>query len=630
MAVLKCTVCGGELEVNADRSVGVCKFCDSVITIPKEIDRKGNLYNRAVFLRQNNEFDKAMAVYEDILKEDNTDADAHWGLVLSKFGIEYVTDPKTQELVPTCHRGQKAPIVSDPDYLAALEYADAAARDVIEKEARRIQEIQTKILEISRKEPPYDIFICYKESDETGNRTEDSILAQELYFELQKKGYKVFFARKTLESKLGAEYEPIIFAALNSAKVMIVLGTRAEHFNAVWVRNEWSRFMSMAKTEDKIIIPAYRGMSPYELPAELSALQSQDMAKIGFMQDLTDGIERCLRSRRSVAKQTVEKEKQAEVSSERMLENAATYLRLGHFKAAAEAYTTITEKWPENYQGWWGLIVCQTHDFSAIGLKASENTNCRTWFGYVKKLVEPEKLTEMEKVYVEYLQKAAGPEAKEDIRQVTGMVSEYKKKNKDLQNRIGQIDREMREKGKSAVEALQNFDEMIARSKKDLKKREANYTKAKVINTISRVIMVLGAILLLSTAIGLVQGILFGAVGLLLGYLIWHYAGSGRNQMKLLSEGIKKEQEKLLELCETQKRVKSNDDASASRLKKQKETCQKEQTELRQKIAACEAYLSLGEEAIASFWFSERCGAIGVEQACDSQIRECRAAAYTS
>lgn len=101
MAVLKCTICGGELDVNADLSVGVCKYCDSTITIPKELDRKGNLYNRAVFLRQNNEFDKAVSVYEDILKEDNTDAEAHWGLVLSKFGIEYVEDPKIQILRST-------------------------------------------------------------------------------------------------------------------------------------------------------------------------------------------------------------------------------------------------------------------------------------------------------------------------------------------------------------------------------------------------------------------------------------------------------------------------------------------------------------------------------------------------
>lgn len=145
MAVLKCTFCGGELEVNADLSVGKCKYCDSIITIPKELDRKGNLYNRAIFLRQNNEFDKAVSAYEDILKEDNSDAEAHWGLVLSKFGIEYVVDPKTQERIPTCHRTQTQSILADPDYLAAIEHSDAETRKVIENEAARINKIHTNL-----------------------------------------------------------------------------------------------------------------------------------------------------------------------------------------------------------------------------------------------------------------------------------------------------------------------------------------------------------------------------------------------------------------------------------------------------------------------------------------------------
>ena len=54
-------------------------------------------------------------------------------------------------------------------------------------------------------------------------------------------------ARKTLERALGSEYEPIIYAALQSARAMVVLGTKAEHFNAVWVRNEWSRYRELIK-----------------------------------------------------------------------------------------------------------------------------------------------------------------------------------------------------------------------------------------------------------------------------------------------------------------------------------------------------------------------------------------------
>ena len=365
MAVLRCSVCGGELELNADMSVGTCLYCRSVITVPKELDRKGHLYNRAVFLRQNNEFDKAELVYEDLLKEDNEDADAHWGLILSKFGIEYVKDPAMGEYFPTCHRTQTDPILSDPDYLAAVQYADTESKQIIKAEAEKIASIQRHVLEISAKEPPYDVFICYKESDAAGNRTQDSVLAQELYFELCKRNYRVFFARKTLESKLGTEYEPIIYAALNSAKVMVVLGTCAEHFNAVWVKNEWSRFLKMAakKRGEKVVIPTYRDMSPYELPLELSNLQAQDMSKIGFMQDLTDGIDRVLHKSsppNPTPSSTLNSTRDADV----MVARADTFLRLGNFAKAIEKYQEVTNLFPDDYRGWWGAFVSRTENLT--------------------------------------------------------------------------------------------------------------------------------------------------------------------------------------------------------------------------------------------------------------------------
>ena len=39
----------------------------------------------------------------------------------------------------------------------------------------------------------------------------------------------MFFSRITLESRLGQEYEPIIYAALRSSKVMIDNGTKPEY-----------------------------------------------------------------------------------------------------------------------------------------------------------------------------------------------------------------------------------------------------------------------------------------------------------------------------------------------------------------------------------------------------------------
>ena len=294
MAVFKCKMCGASLDIDPELTVVECTYCESKQTLPKLTDEKrNNLYDRANHFRRNNEYDKAMSLYEQILNEDNTDAEAYWSIVLCRFGIDYVEDPQTHKRIPTINRMQNSSIIADADYKAALEHADAYQRSVYQEEAKTIDGIQKGILEVAQKEDPFDIFICYKETDSAGRRTHDSVLAQQLYHELTNEGYKVFFSRITLEDKLGVAYEPYIFAALNSSKVMIALGTKAEYFNAPWVKNEWSRYLALIKKgEKKMLIPAYRDLDPYDLPEEFSHLQAQDMSKLGFMQDLIRGIKK--------------------------------------------------------------------------------------------------------------------------------------------------------------------------------------------------------------------------------------------------------------------------------------------------------------------------------------------------
>ena len=313
MVVLKCKMCGGDIELSEDKTFGTCEYCGCTMTLPKiNDDQKAAIYNRGNHFRRIGEYDKALAVYERIVSEDNTDAEAHWCCALSRFGIEYVEDPSTYEWFPTCHRLSFDSFLEDVDYLAALEYSDGITRRQYQKDALKIAEVQRGILAVSQKEEPFDVFICYKESDENNNRTIDSTLAQDIYYQLTDKGYKVFFSRITLEDKVGTEYEPYIFAALNSAKVMVVVGTKPEYLNAVWVKNEWSRFLQlMKKDRSKVIIPCYRDMDPYDLPEQLSVLQSYDMAKIGFVQDLLRGISKIVGKNQGETKPTVSVVQQA-------------------------------------------------------------------------------------------------------------------------------------------------------------------------------------------------------------------------------------------------------------------------------------------------------------------------------
>ena len=304
MAKIHCKMCGGQIDLQSGMTSGECPYCGSLTTFPKiDTPQREQLYNRAEHFRQVNNFDKAVSSYEAILNIDSEDPEAWWGLLISKYGIEYVEDPVTHERIPTCHRVQYESILADPDYLNALKYAVGYDRDIYEKEARRISEIQKNILRISAQEKPYDVFICYKETTDGGTRTRDSVLAQDIYFQLTKQGLKVFFSRITLENKLGQQYEPYIFAALNSAKVMLVIGSRREYFDAVWVKNEWSRFLALKKNDSsKLLIPCYRDMDAYDIPEELAMFQSQDMNKIGFMQDLLYGIMKVVGAGRNEAK----------------------------------------------------------------------------------------------------------------------------------------------------------------------------------------------------------------------------------------------------------------------------------------------------------------------------------------
>ena len=356
MAIFKCKMCGGSLEVQDGMTVCECEYCGSKQTIPSNSDENiRNLYNRANILRMKAEFDKAEDLYEKILQLNSTEAEAYWGLILCKYGVEYVEDPKTMKRVPTCHRTSYDAITVDDDYKNAIYYASVEQKSVYEAEAKAIDEIQKGILLISQKEDPYDVFICYKEADENGKRTKDSVIANDIYYQLTQQGFKVFYAAITLEDKLGSEYEPYIFSALNSAKVMLVLGTKPEYFNAVWVKNEWSRFLRlMKKDRSKLLIPCYRDMDAYELPEEFAHLQAQDMSKIGFINDIVRGIKKVIvkDEPKTVVKETVVVGDSVAAGIAPLLKRAAMFLEDGDWDRAHELCDQILNTDPENAQAY--------------------------------------------------------------------------------------------------------------------------------------------------------------------------------------------------------------------------------------------------------------------------------------
>ena len=442
MSIFKCKMCGGTIEFEPGATVGVCDSCGTKQTLPRlDDDKKANLYDRANHFRRNNDFDKAMGIYEQILNEDKTDAEAYWSLVLCRYGIEYVEDPATHRRVPTVNRTQYTSVFNDEDYKSAIRYADAAQRTVYETEAKAINEIQKGILEISQREEPFDVFICYKETDANGRRTSDSVLATDLYHQLTQEGFKVFFSRITLEDKLGTAYEPYIFAALNSAKVMVVLGTKPEYFNAVWVKNEWSRYLALIRGgARKVLIPAYRDMDPYDLPEEFSHLQAQDMSKLGFMQDLIRGIKKLTEADKPTAKETVVVQESA-ANTAPLLKRAFIFLEDGDWDSADEYCEKVLDLDPECAQAYLGKLMADLRvrkqeqladcdepfddrdNFRKV-IRFGDETLCTTLAGYIAHIKQRNEEARLNELYTAARQHMDAARSETDYKQAAEQFAE--------------------------------------------------------------------------------------------------------------------------------------------------------------------------------------------------------------
>lgn len=286
---LRCQSCGGAIRPVS--SVCECEYCGVTNIICGDTGKYIDLLNKANSLRQRCEFDKAFRVYDEILENNPPFADILWSQTLCEYGIEYVQDPVSSKYIPTLHRIKDESITASSTFLDALELCDEEQKEKLIAAAEEIYKIQKEYLNIAANEKPYDVFICYKETDDkTKTQTKDSEIGSQLYDKLSKLGYKVFFSKVTLQGKLGIEFEPYIFAALKSATAMVVIGTESEYFEATWVKNEWSRFLRLKEdNKNKQIFFACEKIE--DLPRAFSLKQAQLLGEEGAIENLAANID---------------------------------------------------------------------------------------------------------------------------------------------------------------------------------------------------------------------------------------------------------------------------------------------------------------------------------------------------
>ncbi|MGM9605528.1 MAG: hypothetical protein ACI3XG_10770 [Faecousia sp.] len=137
MAILKCKYCGGNVSAFPDNALGTCSRCGATMTLPRG-NQNAAAHNCGNYLRRAGKFDQALAVYQKLLQEDETDAESHWCSALCRFGVQYVLEEDSGEYLPTVARPEGGSFLESGEYLAALANSGGAVQLQYEKEAARI------------------------------------------------------------------------------------------------------------------------------------------------------------------------------------------------------------------------------------------------------------------------------------------------------------------------------------------------------------------------------------------------------------------------------------------------------------------------------------------------------------
>lgn len=373
MGALKCKMCGSNLEIEDSITVCKCEKCGTSQTVPDiEDDKELKLFERAGRLRFNCDFDKAAGIYNTITDSYPEEAEGYWGLILCKYGIEYA-DNASGKKVPVCHRISYDSVMDDEDFELVMENSDSESRAIFREEAKIIEENRNKYIQIAESEQPYDIYISYRAKDDNGDKTAVSEIAGHLYNKLTSAGYRVFLSEAALKGKKRSECEPYIYSALNSANVMLALGTSYDDYNDVWVKNEWNRYLEIAeKNKNKCLIPCYKDVDEYDIPKEFAGLKVCQLGNDDTFNNIMAEIANVVKPE-SVNQPAPEPEK-AEPAEEIELEEIEIIEPVNINKLLDEGFSAISDKnWkkanklffqvldeePDNSKAYWGQLLVQ-------------------------------------------------------------------------------------------------------------------------------------------------------------------------------------------------------------------------------------------------------------------------------
>lgn len=179
MYFLKCKFCGASLTTNENDNIIRCTECNKYNTLASSIDeRKASLIDRANQLRQARKFDRAISVCQQLLSENEKDAEIYWLILLCKYGVNYVVDNVTGNRMPVIDTRDYKSIFSSDEFKRVLELADDSQKEIYNNEAQIIDDVATGKIKVALPEQPEPIKIEPVE-DQVEQNQEDTVKENE-------------------------------------------------------------------------------------------------------------------------------------------------------------------------------------------------------------------------------------------------------------------------------------------------------------------------------------------------------------------------------------------------------------------------------------------------------------------
>lgn len=339
MRTMKCPNCGGDFIPQLEGNY-VCDHC-GIISEGAGSDLKEedviNLDN-ANYRRDQYDFEEALSLCQRVLAENPMNAEANRCALLARYKIVYLKNSKGEYTATFLDPEAETPITKSPYYRNLPER--------LKRELDKVEAIRQRVIRNPKKIPQYDVFISYKSGGE------EAEWAKECYRMLAKqqegKRYNVFYDEASLGARQ-AGWEPHIYAALKSAKCMILFASSLENLNSVWVQNEWKRFIYLQRSDpQKEIIVVGKNINPYDLPDP--AMRDEQMLTVGEDQW-----------------QNYVKPRVREICDDsnipELLKNGDSYILIGKFKKARGVFRRVLGLDPNCAAAYWGLLRCKLKAF---------------------------------------------------------------------------------------------------------------------------------------------------------------------------------------------------------------------------------------------------------------------------